>query len=944
MNKLSKADKMQIKLMSELEESKYTYKQVKKIWNNYEIDPTKKQKKSDKILDKLFDLACQKHPAEMGMVGYEFKNEEEMITAINKKNLTIEGIPKKNIKQTGGMNYYKLFNKIITEPCNGPHCTIPVKPEVSNMINNNLKSANPPTEALTQYPGTDRIGNNSIEMPGVSNYIGTPLNNGSFNIKCTGQKGGVLISEPCSGPHCAIPVEPTTSNMINNNLKSANPPLDAFTQYPGTNRLGNNTDSMPGISDYVGTPLNHGPFNIKCTGQKAGATGDTKPTFDSVYNSNKHKDKTFNIDLDKADKVLSINSPYKTTFQEDFDNLVLLTEYIIEGLEYTPAPLGIDNSNGFKFEALVNDFIDNWDEFDPNYHNLIPKLEYYLDLLIEEKILLEFEPFMPNGGGFNDLFSGDTQGTFFSQQKPFKTIGGGFTGISSGDNQGTFYSNITCPKSGINYNISSKMGINILKNYILTLKGGSPWVTDQSSRAFEIMGKVLKEILHKCNNDNAKKTLYQDIKSISESTDLDEQLYEYCIDKFNDELVDYNLRFNGDIRMVIQDDNNFEIFEKIEKNLESLTGGSLNLTNLKQSGGTQADKTKKSTNTILNERSDTDLYIKNPWNIYINPNTFEWVAYNLGKNKNLVWGFADDFDYPIIQYGCDYEIQDQAFFILDLIKILTKRNIYLAGTFTRTNIGMADIRRMIMSIIAPQLEKNNLYEETWFTANKDILKIDHYENVFYIFNQIISNTISEIEQLAADSKNNFMGDRADEIWHRMILDWKNDLNRELDDFNSNTESEYADWLKIRKKFEKLIIEYPLIRNRVKSMLSSYIDIEIDSIMQNKIDVPSEMKKGIENFYFKEQGDIYINARSQKFVDEIHNLITHSIFTQSKGELPKCKQFIDCVDQNVEVDDVCTLYGNTIDDEEILFDTMKFINTKEEERRPAKQNKILDSLL
>ena len=158
----------------------------------------------------------------------------------------------------------------------------------------------------------------------------------------------------------------------------------------------------------------------------------------------------------------------------------------------------------------------------------------------------------------------------FKISHKIKTIGGGFTGISSGDNQGTFYSNIRCPKSGISYNISSKMGINILKNYILTLKGGSPWVTHQSPRAFEIMGKVLEEILHKCNNDNDKKILYQDIKSISESTDLDDKLYEYCIEKFMDELVDYNLRFNGDARFIIQEHTNYEIFEKIKKNLENL--------------------------------------------------------------------------------------------------------------------------------------------------------------------------------------------------------------------------------------------------------------------------------------------------------------------------------------------------------------------------------------
>jgi len=500
MTKISAADKMQIKLMSELKESKYTFKQLKKFWNEYEIDPNKKQKKSDKILDNLFDLACKKNPAEMGMVGFEFKDEEQMMTAINKKNLTLEGIPKKNKKQTGGMNYYKLFNKIISEPCIGPHCTIPVKPEVSNMINNNLKSANPPPEALTQYPGTDRIGNNSMQMSGVSNYVGTTLNHGPFNIKCTGQKAGADINE--------IDIE-----VLN-----------------------------------------------------------TKPTFDSVYNNNKYKDKVFHIDREKADELMTLNSHYEDIFLQDNNNLKLLVEYITEGIDNTE--LGFDDSNNFYFKSVVQEFIEYWDEFDPCYHNLVPDLEYYFDLLIKEKILVEFEPFMPNGGGFNDLYSGDNQGTFFSQQKPFKTIGGGFTGISSGDNQGTFYSNIRCPKSGISYNISSTMGINILKNYLTTLKGGSPWITDQSSRSFEIMEKILEEILHKCNNDNDKKILYQDIKSISESTDLDDKLYEYCIEKFMDELVDYNLRFDGDLRLVIQEHNNFEIYQKIKKNLESLTGGS----------------------------------------------------------------------------------------------------------------------------------------------------------------------------------------------------------------------------------------------------------------------------------------------------------------------------------------------------------------------------------
>jgi hypothetical protein len=45
-----------------------------------------------------------------------------------------------------------------------------VTPTATNLINNNLNSANPPPGANTQYPGTDRTGNNIVNMPGVYWY------------------------------------------------------------------------------------------------------------------------------------------------------------------------------------------------------------------------------------------------------------------------------------------------------------------------------------------------------------------------------------------------------------------------------------------------------------------------------------------------------------------------------------------------------------------------------------------------------------------------------------------------------------------------------------------------------------------------------------------------------------------------------------------------------
>lgn len=65
-------------------------------------------------------------------------------------------------------------------------------------------------------------------------------------------------------------IVPTTSNLINNQLQSANPPVEALTQYVGSNRLGNNFRATPGVNWYVDSnpELKH---NILCTSSKGGS-------------------------------------------------------------------------------------------------------------------------------------------------------------------------------------------------------------------------------------------------------------------------------------------------------------------------------------------------------------------------------------------------------------------------------------------------------------------------------------------------------------------------------------------------------------------------------------------------------------------------------------------------------------------------------------------------
>ena len=76
--------------------------------------------------------------------------------------------------------------------------------------------------------------------------------------------GGLFGGPQAVGEYASIPVIPTATHMIHNNLRSANPPPGAINQYPGTNRDRNNYIPMPGVYWYNDTHhINQGPFSIK---------------------------------------------------------------------------------------------------------------------------------------------------------------------------------------------------------------------------------------------------------------------------------------------------------------------------------------------------------------------------------------------------------------------------------------------------------------------------------------------------------------------------------------------------------------------------------------------------------------------------------------------------------------------------------------------------------
>ena len=122
-----------------------------------------------------------------------------------------------------------------------------------------------------------RIAQSTGQTTGGGRTINIPKSLPPNVIPGPSYNGAVNLGPACQGGHCSIPVTPTTANLIHNNLKSSHPPPGATINYPGTNRMGNNHISMPGINKYVGTTVNPGPFHIQC------GAGEMSNPLDQIY-------------------------------------------------------------------------------------------------------------------------------------------------------------------------------------------------------------------------------------------------------------------------------------------------------------------------------------------------------------------------------------------------------------------------------------------------------------------------------------------------------------------------------------------------------------------------------------------------------------------------------------------------------------------------------------
>ena len=77
------------------------------------------------------------------------------------------------------------------------------------------------------------------------------------------KNAGLYSGPQMTGPDAPIPVTPTATNLVYNNLRSANPPPGAIQQAVGTDRLGNNFTPKPEVMWYnPDTKEHHGKYKM----------------------------------------------------------------------------------------------------------------------------------------------------------------------------------------------------------------------------------------------------------------------------------------------------------------------------------------------------------------------------------------------------------------------------------------------------------------------------------------------------------------------------------------------------------------------------------------------------------------------------------------------------------------------------------------------------------
>jgi hypothetical protein len=101
------------------------------------------------------------------------------------------GIPERSLN--GGLYTGEPFKD------GAAYANVPAIPDAGYLIHYNLRSADPPSDALYQYPGTDRPGNNTALFPGVQQW-----KQGKYGLACVDKVVNVAHVRDCDCQSCTM--------------------------------------------------------------------------------------------------------------------------------------------------------------------------------------------------------------------------------------------------------------------------------------------------------------------------------------------------------------------------------------------------------------------------------------------------------------------------------------------------------------------------------------------------------------------------------------------------------------------------------------------------------------------------------------------------------------------------------------------------------------------
>jgi len=106
---------------------------------------------------------------------------------------------------------------------------------------------------------------------------------------------------------------------------------------------------------------------------------------------------------------------------------------------------------------------------------------------------------------------------------------------------------------------------------------------------------------------------------------------------------------------------------------------------------------KADTKSLLAEKSEHELALRAPYTVFAKPldqGLVSWVAYSLGRPRNIVWGTAMQDDSVRVEFGCNW---NSLKIINKMIEIRTKDGYVAVSTYAKDRINHRIMEHLLLS-------------------------------------------------------------------------------------------------------------------------------------------------------------------------------------------------------------------------------------------------------